>query len=157
MPASGSGFEHVHFEVRDAPNFDVNSAWSRDAIHPLSVVPYSAGNNTSIVFNDVDFSIPSAGRVDLTLTSNRFDLIYVGLDLFDSNQQALIQSGSTANANGYHVNPPFFDMELANFEYSHKNSTAFPWESYDLGGVNECPYHANHGTSYNAGTHMDEQ
>jgi murein DD-endopeptidase MepM/ murein hydrolase activator NlpD/PKD repeat protein len=155
--ASGSGFEHVHFEVRDAPDYDVFSAWSRDAIHPLDVVPYSAPNNTSILFNTVDFSNPAAGRVDLTLTSNRFDLVYVGLSLFDSNQQPLVQPGDIPNANGYYVTPPFFDMELWNFQYSHKDSTNFPWDNFGAAGADECPYHADHGASYSANVHMDQQ
>jgi murein DD-endopeptidase MepM/ murein hydrolase activator NlpD len=74
--ASDSGFQHLHFEIRDAPGFDPLSAWSRDAIHPLSVLPYAAPNDTSIVFNAVDFSNPAAGRVDLSLTSNRYDLAH---------------------------------------------------------------------------------
>ncbi|MFT5138455.1 MAG: PKD repeat protein [Rhodothermales bacterium] len=155
--ASGSGFEHVHFEVRDAPDTDVLSAWSRDAVHPLSVVPYAAANNTAIVFNEVDFTVPNSGSVDLTLTSNRFDLVYVGLSLFDANQQPLAQSGSTPDANGFHLLPPFFDMEHLNFMYSHKDSTAIPWESFGTGGANQCPYHADHGASYNPGLHMDAQ
>ena len=156
--ASGaSGFEHLHFEVRNAPASDVLSAWSRDAIHPLSVMPYAAPNNTSMVFNNVDFSNPnpSTGRVDLTLTSNRFDLVYVGLTLLDSSQQPIVQSGNTPNANGYYVRPPFFDMELWNSQYSHKDSTNFPWESYGTGGIHECPYHADHLASYSANVHMD--
>ena len=155
--ASSSGFEHVHFEVRDAPDSDVASAWSRDAKQPLSVLPYSAANNTSIQFNNVDLSVPNAGMVDLTVTSNRFDLLKVELSLFDINHQPIAQSGNTPDANGYFVNPSSFDMEEWNFMYSHKNSTNFPWSSYGTGGVNQCPYHADHGGSYNANTHMDAQ
>jgi len=155
--ASSSGFEHVHFEVRDAPDFDVFSAWSRDAIHPLSVVPYSTGNSTTISFNAVDFAVPSAGVVDLTLISNRFDLVSVDLALFDDSHQLLAQTGNTPDANGYLVQPSSFDMEAWNFMYSHKDSTNFPWEAYGTGGIYECPYHADHGASYDAGLHMDAQ
>jgi PKD repeat protein/murein DD-endopeptidase MepM/ murein hydrolase activator NlpD len=155
--ASSSGFEHVHFEVRDAPDFDVFSAWSRDAIHPLSVVPYSAGNTTTISFNAVDFAVPGSGLVDLTLTSNRFDLVSVDLALFDDSHQLLAQKGDTPDANGYLVQPASFDMEAWNFMYSHKDSSNFQWEIYGTGGVNECPYHADHGASYDAGVHMDAQ
>ena len=154
---SSSGFEHLHFEVRDAPDFDVFSAWSRDAIHPLSVLPYAVPNNTTIQFNAVDFSNPSAGRVDLTVTSNRFDLVRVGLSLLDGNQQPIIQAGNTPDANGYYVLPPFFDMGLWNFQYSHKNSSVFPWSSFGAGGANECPYHADHGSAYSANVHLDQQ
>ena len=155
--ASHSGFEHMHFEIRDAPDFDVFSAWSRDAIHPLSVLPYSVPNNTTIQFNAVDFSNPAAGNVDLTVTSNRYDLVRLDLTILDANQQPLVQPGNTPNGNGYYVLPSFFDMELWNFQYSHKNSTVFPWSSFGASGVNECPFHSDHGTSYNPNIHMDQQ
>jgi murein DD-endopeptidase MepM/ murein hydrolase activator NlpD len=155
--ASSSGFQHLHFEVRDAPAADPFSAWSRDAIHPLSVLPYEAPDNTTIVFNDVDFSNPDSGRVDLGLTSSRYDLVALDLDLFDDNGQALPQSGDTPDDNGYYVEPSSFHMETWNFMYSHKNSSAYPWESFGAGGVNECPYHADHGVSYDANVHMDQQ
>jgi murein DD-endopeptidase MepM/ murein hydrolase activator NlpD len=155
--ASDSGFTHLHFEVRDAPASDPFSAWSRDAIHPLSALTYSAANDTSIVFNVADLDDPNAGRADLTITSNRFDLVSVDLELFDANQQPVPQAGNIPNLNGYYVLPSFWDMELANFMYSHKDSSAFPWESYGAGGANECPYHAEHGASYNAQVHLDAQ
>ncbi len=155
--SSGSGFAHLHFEVRDAPASDPFSAWSRDAIHPLGVLPYAAANNTSVVFNAVDLSNPQAGRTSLTVTSNRFDLVQVDLTLLDDNQQVVPQSGNQPNLNGYHVLPAFFDMELANFQYSHKDSSAFPWESYGAGGANECPSHQDHGPSYSAHVHLDAQ
>ena len=155
--ASGSGFEHVHFEVRDAPDFDVFSAWSRDAIHPFSALPYLAPNNTTIVFNDIDLSAPGAGRVDLTLTSNRFDLVKVSLAFYDSSHLLIAQSGNTPDANGYLVQPASFDMEDWNFMYSHKDSTNFPWANFGTGGTDECPYHTEHGASYSASLHMDAQ
>lgn len=155
--ASGSGFEHVHFEMRDAPASDIFSAWSRDAVHPLSAVPYSAPNNTSITFNLVDFTNPSAGRADLTINSNRFDLVAVDLALFDAGHNPIAQPGDTPDANGYLVAPSSWDMEAWNFMYSHKDSTNFPWSSYGSGGVSECPYHADHGGSYSAHVHLDQQ
>ena len=78
-----------------------------------------------------NFTVPGAGLVDLTLTSNRFDLVSVGLTLLDASQQPISQPGDTPDARGYHVLPPFFDMESANFTFTHKDSTAFrithPW------------------------------
>jgi len=154
--ASDSGFQHLHFEVRKAPALDPYSAWSRDAVHPLSVLPYEAPDNTSIHFNEVDFNNPAAGRVDLTLTSSRYDLLGVDLDLYDAEGNPLVQSGDTPDARGYYVEPPFFHMETWNFMYSHKNSTAFPWESFGQGGEYECPYYQDHGPSYDATIHMDQ-
>ncbi len=153
---SASGFQHLHFEIRKAPDFDPLSAWSRDAIHPLSVLPYDAPGNTSFTFNEVDFADPASGRVDVTLTSSRYDLVAVDIDLYDTDGNALLQGGDTADSKGYYVEPSFFDMETRNFMYSHKDSSAFSWESFGPGGENECPYHEDHGPSYDANIHMDQ-
>ena len=67
------------------------------------------------------------------------------------------QPGNTPNAKGYYVLPPFFDMEVANFQYSHKDSSAYPWTSYSAGGVNECPFYSAHGAAYDENVHMDAQ
>jgi hypothetical protein len=48
-------------------------------------------------------------------------------------------------------------MNAWNFQYTHKNSTNFPWESFGLGGANECPYYAEHGATYDAHLHLDAQ
>ena len=45
--ASSSGFEHLHFEIRNAPGYDPYSAWSRDAIQPLRLLPYQAAFDTT--------------------------------------------------------------------------------------------------------------
>jgi hypothetical protein len=155
--ASGaSGFQHLHFEVRDAPAFDPFSAWSRDAVHPLDTVPYEEPNNTGIFFNSVDPSDPSAVAAEVTVTSNRYDLISVEMAVFDASHQEIPQVGNIAD-NGYHVLPSFYDMEAWNFEYSHKDSSAYPWEAYGAGGPYECPYYSDHGSSYSAHVHMDAQ
>jgi murein DD-endopeptidase MepM/ murein hydrolase activator NlpD len=156
--ASGaSGFQHLHFEIRDAPGFDVFSAWSRDAIHPFGALPYQEPNNSSVVFNAVDAADPAAIVADLSVTSNRYDLVSVELAVFDQAQQEVPQPGNTADANGYHVLPSFFDMEVWNFEYSHKDSSSYPWEEFGTGGLYQCPYHLDHGASYSAQVHMDAQ
>ena len=156
--ASGaSGFEHLHFELRDAPAFDVFSAWSRDAIHPFRALPYLFPNNSSVQFNSIDNSDPQAVRANITVTSNRYDLVSVEMAIFDSSLQEVPQAGNTPDANGYHVLPPFYDLENGNFEYSHKDSSSFPWEEFGTGGLYECPYHLDHGASYDANVHMDAQ
>lgn len=155
--SSASNFAHLHFEVRDAPANDPNSSWSRDAIHPLRVLPYAVANNTSVLFDAVDTSDANATRAQLTVTSNRFDLATVEVQVFDANHVEIAQPGNTPDSHGYYVLPPFFDMEACNFQYSHKDSASFPWESYGVGGVNACPYAASHGSSYDASIHMDAQ
>jgi murein DD-endopeptidase MepM/ murein hydrolase activator NlpD len=154
--ASGaSGFQHLHFEVRDAPAFDPFSAWSRDAVHPFGVLPYDVPNNSSIVINSVDDSIPSAVEASVSVTSNRYDLVSVEMAVFDGSHNEIPQPGNTPDSNGYHVLPPFFDMESWNFEYSHKDSSNYPWEEFGAGGLYQCPYHTDHGASYSAHVHMD--
>jgi len=153
--SSASNFAHLHFEVRDAPANDVNSAWSRDAVHPLRVLPYDAPNDTVVAFGTVDTSNANATTASVTVDSNRYDLDAVEVRVFDANHVEIPQPGSTPDARGYYVLPPFFDLELQNFQYSHKDSTAFPWSSYGVGGANECPYALDHGASYDENVHMD--
>jgi len=82
--ASSSGFEHMHFEVRDAPSFDPYSSWSRDAIHSLRLLPYSAETDVSI---SLDVPVPSgqdlATTLTVTLLSSRYDLQSVHVDAQD--------------------------------------------------------------------------
>lgn len=156
--ASGaSGFQHLHFELRDAPAFDVFSAWSRDAVHPFGVLPYLVPNNTAITFGAVDTSDPDMVTAEVTVASNRYDLVSVDITVLDSEGAEVPQAGDTPDLNGYHVLPPFYDMNAWNFEYSHKDSSNFPWEDYGTSGPYECPYHDDHGPSYSAHVHMDQQ
>lgn len=154
---SASGFQHLHFEVRDAPASDPLSAWQRDAVHPMTVLPYSVPNNTSVSIDAVNAADPAATRATVTVTGNRYDLTEVRLRLFDSRLVEIPQPGNTPDARGYHVLPSFFNFVTANFQYSHKNSSSFPWSSYGVGGVNQCPYATDHGTTYEANVHLDRQ
>ena len=150
---SGSGFEHLHFEIRDAPSFDPYSAWSRDAIHPLRVLAYRSTAQAEITFQDVSW--PSS--LEMTLTNAPYDLLSVDIEALDHKLHPIPQPGDRPDAHGYHVYPPFFDMELANFEYSHKDSSALPWAAFGEGGPLECPYHEAHGASYSPHVHLDAQ
>ena len=47
--ASASLFEHLHFEIRNAPAFDTLSRWQRDAINPLGVLPYQDSSGVCLV------------------------------------------------------------------------------------------------------------
>jgi murein DD-endopeptidase MepM/ murein hydrolase activator NlpD len=155
--ASSSGFEHLHFEVRSAPSFDPFSAWSRDAVHPLRLLPYRAAEEATVSFHSPPPRAADAFPTALTLVSPRYDLLAVDLELLDSKHRPIAQAGDIADSRGYHVRPPFFDMERANFDYSHKDSEAYPWNSFGAGGVSECPYHAEHGSSYSPHVHLDAQ
>ena len=48
-------------------------------------------------------------------------------------------------------------MNEWNRQYTHKNSTSFPWESFGAGGANECPFNFEHGQNYDPNVHMDAQ
>ena len=79
------------------------------------------------------------------------------MTVFDADGGVVDQPGNTPDVRGYNVLPSFWDMETWNFQYTHKNSSAFPWSSYGAGGANECPYHEQHGASYSAHVHLDAQ
>ena len=155
--SSASDFAHLHFEVRDAPASDTTSAWSRDAVHPLRVLPYSVANNTTVGFGTVNTSNAIATSAQVTVSSNRYDLQSVEMRVFDANHVEIAQPGNTPDARGYYVKPPFFDMEAGNFQYSHKDSATSTWESYGANGVNACPYASEHGAAYDGNVHLDAQ
>ena len=155
--ASASGFEHLHLEARNASAFDVFSRWQRDAIDPLGVLPYQDASGASISFDSVDTSNPSLPVVALTVQTAHVDVQRVELTLLDSAGDVIPQPGNVPNLKGYNVNPPWFGMDDWNYQYTHKDSTNVPWESFGAGGVNECPYHPEHPASYDAHVHMDKQ
>ena len=154
---SASGFEHVHFEIRTAPADDVFSNWQRDTVNPAGVLPYASSDGATITFDAVDNGDPTQPIVEVTVESTRVDINRVELTLFDAALDTIPQAGNTANALGYNVLPSFFDMNLWNRQYTHKDSSSVPWESFGAGGENECPYHDDHGANYSAHVHMDQQ
>ena len=154
---SASGFDHLHFELRDAPADDVFSRWQRDTVHTLFVLPYQDATAPTITLGPVDQSDPLAPVVDVTVTAQRVDINRVELFVYDDATLHVTQPGDTPDARGYNVDPTWFDMDVWNRQYTHKDSTNVPWESFDAGGVNECPYYADHGASYDANVHMDAQ
>ncbi len=155
--ASASGFEHLHFEIRDAPGFDPFSSWQRDCVHPVGVLPYSSATVPDIIFETVDTSDPANPQVRLKVLADRIDIVRVDLELFDSGGGSIPQAGNTPNANGYNEEPSWFGMNAWNAQYTHKDSSSIPWESFGPGGTYECPYNSEHGGSYSAHVHMDRQ
>lgn len=156
--ASGlTGYQHLHFEVRDAPAFDPFSSWQRDTLHPLGLLPYDAPNDTQLSIMSVEAGEGGLVAAAVEVNSNRYDLVSVDMTVFDADGGVVDQPGNTPDVRGYNVLPSFWDMETWNFQYTHKNSSAFPWSSYGAGGANECPYHEQHGASYSAHVHLDAQ
>jgi murein DD-endopeptidase MepM/ murein hydrolase activator NlpD len=154
---SASGFAHLHFEVRDAPPDDIFSRWQRDTISPLEVLPYQSPDSAALTFESVDVSDPDNPIARVVVTTSRVDVRRVELFVYDSAYQPVAQPGNQPDAHGYNVNPPWFDMNVWNRQYTHKDSSSVPWESFGAGGENECPYHADHGPNYDAHVHMDRQ
>ncbi len=154
---SASGFDHLHFELRDAPADDVFSRWQRDTVHTLFVLPYQDATSPTVTLGPVDQSDPLAPVVEITVTAQRVDINRAELYVYDDATLHVTQPGNTPDTRGYNVYPSWFDMDVWNRQYTHKDSTNVPWESFGAGGVNECPYYADHGASYNANVHMDAQ
>jgi len=160
---SRSGYDHLHFEVRDAPPFDQYSAWQRDAIHPLHVLPYDpslqeAGSSEVAVQIDGGAAMYASGgighAVSVVLSTNRVDVIGVSLTLFDDVGNPL--EASQPQHDSYVVNGTSFMFDRDNLAYTHKNSGSFSWPSFGEGGEHECPYYRQHGTRYSAHVHLDQ-
>ncbi|WP_069471715.1 M23 family metallopeptidase [Candidatus Marithrix sp. Canyon 246] len=158
--ASQSGFSHLHFEIRKAPSEDPYSAWQRDAIHPLSILPYEyqSDSNIDILIENVNENGNLLNvTAKATVPMDRLDLVRIEVKVFNKCSKSLVpQRGKSANEKGYHVRPAWFDLEVWNREYTHKNSRKYPWESFGKGGTRECPYHNNHSDTYSANIHMDQ-
>lgn len=155
--ASSSGFEHLHFELRDAPANDPLSAWQRDAVHPARLLAWPVTEDTSMTFTAVELAGSGPYRVALRLESGRYDLVAVELALFDLAGEEIPQPGNVPDGRGYNVLPSRWNMEQWNFQYSHKDSSTVTWQSFGAGGERECPYHADHTPGYSPYVHLDAQ
>lgn len=164
----GGGFTHLHFEVRDALASDPFSAWQLDAIHPLRMLAYAdlGGTGTQLSVDSVTVGGATAGgtqvqvQATVSVPADQADLQKVQLRVYQKQGKKLTlisQPGDTVNSQGYYVNPPWFDVNTGNRQYSHKNSTSIPWSSFGVGGNRECPYATAHGPSYDANLHLDKQ
>lgn len=153
---SASGFAHLHFEIRDAPPDDIYSRWQRDTIPLLEALPYQSADSATVSVEAIDTSDPDNPIVRVTVQSPRVDVGRVEVLVYDSAYDLVDQPGNVANPLGYNVHPAWFDFKQWNRQYTHKDSSSVPWESFGQGGVNECPYHADHESSYDAHVHMDQ-
>lgn len=155
---SESGFAHLHFEIRHAPSDDAYSAWQQDAIHPLNVLPYvnPSENNMTV---SVDNVIQSGAKIHVTATVstplNELDLKRIEVSVYSHSTGQLIPQPNTV-INGYTLKPAWFDAEVWNQQYTHKDSSTVTWDSFAAEGERECPYHLDHGASYDANIHMDQ-
>jgi murein DD-endopeptidase MepM/ murein hydrolase activator NlpD len=153
--ASSSGYPHLHFEIRDAPAEDPQSAWQRDTIHPLSVLPYADGSSgPELTIEAVDSSAWAAPTVDILVAFRNpmpeLDMIRVAVRVFELDPSGGSTEIPQPTDTPWFVDPPFFDVNAWNLQYTHKNSTDFPWS-----GFSDCPYAADHAATYDAHVHMD--
>ena len=172
---SQSNFEHVHFEVRDAPEQDDFSAWQRDTIHPLEILPFldTGAANLAVALEEVDVTNPLNPEVEVSVTIQAsveldLDTIEVGVyqRLADGTLVEVNQPGDTAlvttntiEGTGYFVEPSWYSMVSWNEQYTYKNSTGKPWSDFELGGAYESPFAGDPGfpTSYEPNYHLDAQ
>lgn len=150
--------EYLHLEVRQAPIDDRFSAWSRDAIHPLTVLPYSdqGADDLRVSIDAVDTGVPYAPVVMVTaqiLNDEELDLDAIHVQLIDRSDLVwweIPQPGDTPGAQGYRVQPSSLDFQDWNRAWTHKNSSLVPWSSFG-----SCPFGHLHGTSYDANVHTE--
>ena len=167
---SVSGFAHLHFEIRNAPGkHDAYSTWQRDAIHPLSVLPYhdTQTNNMSVSIDEVNLTNPLLPIVKVTASldnTEELDLGKIAVKLYEKdangNLSEIVQTGNTPigltpEGIGYAKYPSWYDMGVFNRQYSYKNSSKFPWSVFEGGGKYESPFFALLPSAYNANVHMD--
>ncbi|ETX03256.1 MAG: hypothetical protein ETSY1_00640 [Candidatus Entotheonella factor] len=166
---SSSGFPHLHFEIRDAPGLhDAYSAWQRDAIHPLLVLPYpdmGAANFqltiqallTDPLNPEVTVSVASPNQVELDLQRVEVEVYRREGTAWQLIPQPNAQPvGITPEGTGYDQETPWFDMVEWNRQYSYKNSTKYPWSSFRPGGAYESPYAADLPVTYDPNVHLDQ-
>ncbi|MEM9492273.1 MAG: M23 family metallopeptidase, partial [Myxococcota bacterium] len=152
---SSMGHAHLHFEIRDAPAHDPYSIWQRDSIHPLRVLPYlSRATATSVTITDVDVSDPVHPQVEVEIFQSAslrlLDVNRIEVEVYDKSTYTTVpQTGQVLDRDGYYVYPPWFDFEQLNRMYTHKDSSHFPWPSFDT-----CPFSHQHPSAYDAHAHL---
>lgn len=167
--SSPTGIPHLHFEVRDAPSQDAYSYWQRDCIHPLTVLPYDDGAADNMTLDvEVDDTVPTNPLVTVEVSmpvAYELDLNRVEVTVYENQGGTLVEvsqsnhttTGTTPETTPYDVNPPWFDMQVLNRQYTYKDSSGFPYSDFETGGDYESPYAGDAGfpTSYDAGYHLD--
>jgi murein DD-endopeptidase MepM/ murein hydrolase activator NlpD len=169
--ASGSGFAHVHFEIRAAPPEDPSSSWQRDTIHPLGVLPYpdSGTSNIEVVLDDLDSTHPPNPIPTVTVSVAmplELDLEGVEAEVWERQPDgsfAIVSQpgdtpiGNTIEGDGYLVEPSWYSVNVWNRHWSYKNSSSIAWSSFETGGAYESPYAHLLPTSYDPHVHLDAQ
>ncbi|PNW88352.1 hypothetical protein CHLRE_01g025750v5 [Chlamydomonas reinhardtii] len=177
IASSGAGFSefpHLHFEIRDAPVWDnCSSNWQADAINPFRVLPYNRSaslhstnitvtsvTNYGINFNDT--------QVSVNFWTTRFDWNKIEVVMRNSSGQVIgtYQQPLDSGYGQYNQKPNWYDIEIWNRQWTHKNSQVAPWSSFGIPagcsasnnctGANACPYCFMHTCTYDANTHNEK-
>lgn len=149
----GSSF--LHFEVRKAPASDPTSAWARDAIHPMSVLPYTdqGASRIQVSVVGVDTGDPLNPRVAVQTripNTGELDVAKVEVRMVDlSTGDVIEQLGAGGGQSAYPVLGTTIDFQAWNHLWSHKNSSAVPWSSFA-----DCPFADAHGANANSDVHL---
>jgi len=169
---SFTGYAHLHFEIRQAPgNHDRFSNWQRDSQHPFAFLDYQDTNteNIDLSITNVNRSNPMAPIVSVNINQARsveFDLNRVEIEVRQNqvagesllvNQTNYQTVGNTPENSPYDVNPPFFDMQRLNRQYTYKDSQTFAWSTFGTGGEYQSPFHEQLPSTYSPGVHLDKQ
>ena len=167
--SSSTATPHLHFEIRDAYDQDAYSYWQRDCIHPLNVLPYDDDGASNMTLDlVVDDTVPTNPQVTVGVqmpVGYELDLVRVEVTVYENQSGTLVEvsqtqhqtTGNTIEDVPYDVEPPWFDMEIWNRQYTYKDSSSYPFEDFESGGDYESPYadDSDFPTSYDAGHHMD--
>ena len=151
--------EHLHFGIREAPEWDVDSSWTRFNVNPLAYLTYRDEDDTlQTTIDDVDTSVAGSPVVTVTVEQDNgveLDLERVQVWIYEAVDGVATeweQPGNEPNDDGYLFEPAFFDNTLWSWSYTHTDSSAMSWEDYD-----DCPYADEHEEDYSSSVHMDRQ
>ena len=123
--------------------------------------------NIQLTLDSVNTNDPTKPVVTAKITmpmSVELDLERIEIEAYewqpDGSLQPIPQTGNTpvgttVEETGYWVNPPFFTMMDWNRQYSYKNSSSYPWQMFQQGGINESPYWSFLPPSYDPNIHLD--
>ena len=89
--ASRSGFEHLHFEIREG------GSWQRDSVHPLAFLPHDDTSPAEVDIDAVLFDDPVAPLIVhavVTRPATELDFQRIEVELYSANDDRLMSSHS---------------------------------------------------------------
>lgn len=122
---SESGFEHIHFEIRD------DDLWQKACVHPMSAMPYDDLTAPSVTIDDVDWSDPSAPVVQVTVEVSADELDLRAVEVCVSHRMAI----SDHRFAYQEVDSQRFDIMLRNFLYTPDGDAGLYLDDADFAAV----------------------